>query len=241
MAHITNEQVVAACEMGRRVFAGELDIKEAAETLHREDGINLASANDFINDYRHLMNGTVFHRAMSAGAMHYFMSSIFQTHGVGALSNAVQALRAHIAYWEGHYKTNAIKMRSVADEFQQVCENQLTEYGYQQAFEKAVEISLNDSQAQRLKRLSAANLKPEKAVVQTTVFIRNSDVVAEVLLRANGFCERCKKSAPFLRAKDQTPYLEVHHLIQLAHGGEDSVANAVALCPNCHRELHYGV
>ncbi len=240
MAHITKEQVVAACEMGRRVFAGELEIREAAETLHNSHGVNLASAHDFINDYRHLMNGNVFHRAMSAGAMHHFMSSILNTHGKDALLNAIKALRAHIEYWEGHYKTNAIKMRKVADEFQQFLDSPSTEDGYRRAFEREVEESLNDSQAKRRQRLALANPMPVKKVVETTIFVRNPDVVAEVLLRAGGYCERCKKRAPFLKAKDQTPYLEVHHKLQLADGGKDSVDNATALCPNCHRELHHG-
>ena len=24
-------------------------------------------------------------------------------------------------------------------------------------------------------------------------------------------------------------------------GGEDTIYNTVAICPNCHRELHYGI
>jgi 5-methylcytosine-specific restriction enzyme A len=39
---------------------------------------------------------------------------------------------------------------------------------------------------------------------------------------------------------DGTPFLEVHHLRTLADGGSDRVSNAVALCPNCHRQMHYG-
>ncbi|WAG20214.1 HNH endonuclease [Burkholderia gladioli] len=72
------------------------------------------------------------------------------------------------------------------------------------------------------------------------IFLRNADVVAEVLHRANGACERCKNPAPFLRKKDGSPYLEVHHVQQLANDGEDTVDNAIALCPNCHREMHFG-
>ena len=34
--------------------------------------------------------------------------------------------------------------------------------------------------------------------------------------------------------------LEVHHTKPLAEGGEDTVNNAEALCPNCHKEAHYG-
>ena len=44
----------------------------------------------------------------------------------------------------------------------------------------------------------------------------------------------------FKRKKDNTPYLEVHHKIRLSDGGEDTIDNVVALCPNCHRKAHYG-
>jgi 5-methylcytosine-specific restriction protein A len=71
-------------------------------------------------------------------------------------------------------------------------------------------------------------------------FVRNPDVVAEVRIRANGKCEVCKKAAPFLRRSDGTHYLEVHHVKQLANDGDDTVENALAVCPNCHREKHYG-
>ena len=64
--------------------------------------------------------------------------------------------------------------------------------------------------------------------------------VVEALNRANGICESCDSPAPFLRAKDQTPFLEVHHWVPLSEGGEDTVENAGAICPNCHRKEHFG-
>lgn len=64
--------------------------------------------------------------------------------------------------------------------------------------------------------------------------------MAEVLSCANGICEKCSQPAPFSRSKNNSPYLEVHHKVHLAHGGDDSIENAEALCPNCHRERHYG-
>ncbi|NWJ82977.1 HNH endonuclease, partial [Enterobacter sp. SECR19-1250] len=54
-----------------------------------------------------------------------------------------------------------------------------------------------------------------------------------------GKCQSCKRDAPFLK-EDGTPFLEVHHIEWLSKGGEDSVENAIALCPNCHRQAHYG-
>ena len=65
-------------------------------------------------------------------------------------------------------------------------------------------------------------------------------MVAWILNFANGICECCKKPAPFNK-EDGTSFLEVHHLKRLADGGSDTTTNAIAVCPNCHRELHFGV
>ena len=70
-------------------------------------------------------------------------------------------------------------------------------------------------------------------------YVRDPDVVAWVLLAADGECETCEKPSPFKR-DDGSGFLEVHHVKTLAGGGPDTVDNAIACCPNCHRELHYG-
>lgn len=67
---------------------------------------------------------------------------------------------------------------------------------------------------------------------------RDPAVVAWVHKAANGQCELCASNAPFLR-RDGRPYLEIHHVKTLADGGPDTPDNAVALCPNCHRAMHY--
>lgn len=107
-------------------------------------------------------------------------------------------------------------------------------------FEQEVTQALRDSDAIRMARLKKAAKKPDQKIVHTIVFLRNPDVVAQKLSEAKGKCQHCNKSAPFKRATTGTPYLEVHHLVRLADGGDDTVENTIALCPNCHRERHYG-
>jgi len=79
------------------------------------------------------------------------------------------------------------------------------------------------SSEERSKRLHLAPKLPEKVQVLTTIFLRNPVVVAAVLARAAGFCESCHSAAPFNRVADGSPYLEVHHEIRLADGGEDTI------------------
>lgn len=108
-----------------------------------------------------------------------------------------------------------------------------------QILEEKISFCSRLTHEERLERIKNLSPIPEKSVVKTTVFKRNPYVAAEVLCRANGICENCKNPAPFYKV-DKTPYLEVHHKVPLAEGGEDSIENSVALCPNCHRHVHYG-
>lgn len=108
-------------------------------------------------------------------------------------------------------------------------------------FDIAVKKSLKDDDDARKGRLANASRLPAKVQVISHAYRRNPDVVAEVLRRVKGQCELCKKDAPFLRASDGTPFLEARHIVTLADGGEDTVANAKALCPNCHRKMHFGI
>lgn len=106
-------------------------------------------------------------------------------------------------------------------------------------FQNSVRDALADDVG-RARRLQTADPRPKVTYAYQIVFQRNPDVVAEVLHRADGSCESCRHPAPFRRASDGSPYLEVHHTVSLAEGGYDTVSNAQALCPNCHRQKHYG-
>ncbi|MBX4150736.1 NUDIX domain-containing protein [Paenibacillus lautus] len=115
----------------------------------------------------------------------------------------------------------------------------ITPKEYNEATAKEVHKARETDKALRRERLKHADKIPGSVQVVTTAYKRNPDVIVEVLLRSIGCCELCGKPAPFIRASDLTPYLEVHHKIPLADGGEDTVENAIAVCPNCHRAEHF--
>lgn len=79
--------------------------------------------------------------------------------------------------------------------------------------------------------------RPGSRQVSTTTYERNGYIAEYARRRAEGVCQLCEQSAPFLDGNGG-PYLESHHIIWLSRGGEDSIENSVALCPNCHRKMH---
>ena len=84
---------------------------------------------------------------------------------------------------------------------------------------------------------SGKKLSPKQR--QTVVHYRSEAVKDYVRRRAEGICEGCRQTAPFLNRKRQ-PYLEPHHTTRRADGGPDHPAHVIALCPTCHRRVHHG-
>lgn len=89
-------------------------------------------------------------------------------------------------------------------------------------------------------RAKRAQGKPKATTVTRNDFVRDPYVVQAALLRSRGKCEMPGCDAKLFSKPEDVPYLEVHHVIPLGEGGDDSLANAAALCPSCHREQHHG-
>jgi len=111
---------------------------------------------------------------------------------------------------------------------------------------QSIIIELEEEKERNARRLSKGELEaranqaqgpPSQRSVSTTMYSRNPHVSAFAKERAQGICQLCQQPAPFLD-KNNYPYLETHHIIWLSEGGDDSILNTVALCPNCHRKMH---
>jgi len=87
------------------------------------------------------------------------------------------------------------------------------------------------------KRAVHVNKTVGERQISTQIYERNPFVAEWAKRRAAGICQLCKNPAPF-KDKKGRPYLETHHIQWLSEGGEDTIENTVALCPNCHRKMH---
>ena len=92
----------------------------------------------------------------------------------------------------------------------------------------------------QLRQIALEGVAPNSSLQQKRVNVaRRAEAVRRyALARAKGICEGCLLPAPF--SAQEGPYLEVHHVFRLSDGGPDHPAAVIALCPNCHRHVHYG-
>lgn len=235
-----SQRADAAYAVARQVFHSTLSPTEGANKIHSDSGMNVNSARDHIYVYKHLRLGLEFQRGLSSSDIDYYLSKIKVDEGSQSLQLALYSLWRHIKYYEGIRKVTLHTLRSVAARHTEKSLVAPAVEEVEKDFAAAVDAARKGDAEARRKRLALAEKVPQRLPVVVLAYARNPDVVAEVLERAKGICERCMKPAPFLRRQDKSPYLEVHHKKQLADDGEDSVENAIALCPNCHRESHYG-
>ncbi|NIM97164.1 MAG: hypothetical protein GTO24_03470 [candidate division Zixibacteria bacterium] len=84
---------------------------------------------------------------------------------------------------------------------------------------------------------ATANASTSERLVVTRA--RADAIKLYALKRANGICEFCGNPAPFI-TQNRRPYLEAHHLRRLSDGGPDDPEWVAGVCPNCHRQAHYG-
>lgn len=82
---------------------------------------------------------------------------------------------------------------------------------------------------------------PEKTsnsrVVLSRSYYRDPYISEYVKKLSRGFCGLCGQCAPF-KDKNGEPFLHSHHIDYLSEGGEDTLSNCIAVCPNCHAKIH---
>jgi len=93
-----------------------------------------------------------------------------------------------------------------------------------------------DTLKAKVQKMNTIATQTSRAV---NVYVRNNALRTLVKRRSNYSCEMPSCDYMGFEQENGDKYIEVHHLIPLSQGGEDSLSNTVALCPICHRKLHY--
>jgi 5-methylcytosine-specific restriction endonuclease McrA len=110
----------------------------------------------------------------------------------------------------------------------------------QKAYEEAA-VSANEQLPLKV-LISRAKRSRRKPIIQQTTsatYSRDSSIIAFVHRRSEYKCEMPGCDYVGFRKTNGGQYIETHHITPLAVGGDDSIDNAAALCPTCHRIMHY--
>lgn len=172
-------------------------------------------------------NGTLYHSDTNGVNVHLFEvleKSVYTYKGIVKL--AAQPYQAAQETFDGEMRN--VWVFPVKPVFN------IDEWAIEVMEKEAVTLS-NTELYKRVKVVKRESRKPR--TVETKVYDRDPYLKELVKRIAEGKCQYCGETAPFID-KNGEPYLEEHHVTWLARGGSDTIDNVVAVCPNCHTKAH---
>lgn len=104
-----------------------------------------------------------------------------------------------------------------------------------------IEIYSNAIDTLRKLNVLYAGLIPSMRAKKIANHLDRGDSIVKALKQLLGSrCQICGWEG--FRKQDDSEFIEAHHLVQISERHADSLCteNIILVCPNCHREIHYG-
>ena len=164
----------------------------------------------------------------------------------GYLFNATKKMAEYIIHESAKLQRSDLEKKLLLSLLSDVKESEMTEKELdRELIEEINDVSYNSSSLE----IPYEPQPKEKPIVTIsngkTSYARNRATAQNALNRAQHNCEVNKDHPGFIRKNTQMNYTEPHHLIPMAYQdifnySLDVEANIVALCSNCHNQIHYG-
>ncbi|MDU0372484.1 HNH endonuclease [Hymenobacter endophyticus] len=217
--------------------------RQVAIELHQTYGINQGTANDFIRVFHHLLEGSVFKRALSEYAMRHFIAGVQRDYGILSLQKALGALNKHIFYREegnaitGRRPVSQAAMKRIYNDFNNNLPTHISTAQSDEQEEHDAIKALAQITDIKLAILAYATSTAEKITITHTSYKRNNVVVALIKKYREYKCQICGHQ--ILKA-DGSYYIEAAHIEPHHIRGRATLDNILILCPNHHKEFDLG-
>ena len=233
---IPNELAPIAYDFSKKVYEGKLTLKDAKEQLAINDRININSANDYIQNFRCMLEGKKFTRTLNAYSMEFYFDNIYKDYGSSSLLKALNALRLHIEYYEAKQNTIMHKMRDIYAKYLAVPIDTIDEQE-----QKAIVREFKNQNKTKQEIIAELNkLKPtdaEEVIINSKTYKRDNRTIAQLKILRDFKCQICSTT---IKKKDGTYYIEAAHIEPKHKKGRETPDNILLLCPNHHKEFDFG-
>lgn len=218
---IERQHYELAYQLARKIRQGKMRLTEARDEVTRA-GVNPNSAVALLNNFRHMLEGSCFTRAMSFPSVDCFLTWILRDYGGATLVNAVSAVSQHIDYYEKKRKVNLQGMRQVLAKHTALIP---------ETFVSPEEISP-----------TTTHIEGRVRQVLVNVYERNPAARAACIAHYGTSCAVCSFDFGKTFGDIGQGFIHVHHLQELssiaAEYEVDPIQDLRPVCPNCHAMLH---
>lgn len=221
---ITEESVLQVYDLAREVYEDRLSRKEAVELAVKNKIMGKGSAQDYIQNYRYIMDGFVYKRTMNLKGTRVYLEKIYSDFGIQKLRQALEVVASHVAYYNALGYGKQVQTQALVDELSE--KYQIDSQGISYPDEIDNEVLTEGAKKQ----------------ITVNAYERNPKARTQCIEHYGNSCYVCNFDFHENYGDLGTGYIHVHHEIDLAHIGEayivDPVKDLKPVCPNCHAMLH---
>lgn len=116
MNKINLPEIEILYEYAVKFYNKELLMKEAKHQLE-ERGIKQSTTQDYLYNYKYLIEGKRYTRTINTLAIRFYLDKIFKTFGKDILKNALNAMDLHIRYYEKASGNRVKKQKQILEEY----------------------------------------------------------------------------------------------------------------------------
>ena len=116
MNKINLPEIEILYEYAVKFYNKELLMKEAKHHLE-ERGIKQSTTNDYLYNYKYLIEGRRYTRTINTLAIRFYLDEIFRTLGKDILKNALNAMDLHIRYYEKASGSSVKSQKQILEEY----------------------------------------------------------------------------------------------------------------------------
>jgi 5-methylcytosine-specific restriction enzyme A len=222
---ITEEAVHRIYELSVQVYIGDLKQSEALKSIDKSKFMAKGSATNYIGNFKCMMRGIGYKRAMNKYSTEYFLRSIRQDFGHERFLQGLTATSFHLDYYHtldnGHQKGISELVDSLRGEFNVSDRTN----------------GLYPEESDEIKYIEGA----VKAVI-VNAYERNSQARRKCIEFYGLNCVVCGFNFAEFYGDLGIGFIHVHHVLDIAVIGSeyvvDPIKDLVPVCANCHAMLH---
>lgn len=222
---ITNEAVHEIYKICKNVYFKKIRQSEALKLVKKEELMARGSASNYIGNFKCMMQGVGYKRAMSVYSTEYFLRNIHHDFGIETFSKSISSATEHLIYYHslnnGRQVTNSNLIESLIVEF---------------------EIK-NDEFRVYPDELDGKTYKEGAARSVTVNAYERSEKARKECIEFHGLnCKVCDFNFAEIYGDLGIGFIHVHHILDISEVGEEydvrPKEDLIPVCANCHAMLH---
>ena len=220
---ISNKMIQAIYSVSKQIYKKQTTRKKALDTLVTKYGMNRNSASDYINNFKHMMEGKEYTHTTNEKATEYFFKNILSDFGKEQFKKALNAVDKHIISYEGLNRGKLTGLRNI--------------------YLKYLSLLKIDSEIVYPDEIDVDSfVEGAKKSILVNGYERDQNAREECINYYGTKCSVCSIILENAYGIIGSNFIHVHHLIPLSEIGKSYIVNPIKdlrpVCPNCHAMLH---